>query len=81
MYQSVEVAVVASVQIDFKSNVHAIGTLISSNAASCFGKVSNGRDRDATVRIADIERINWTKNHENGTIITQMINLGNACFN
>jgi hypothetical protein len=73
--------VLESVQIELKSNLHSIGTIISLNAASCLGNVSNGRESDATVKIADNERINCTKNQENGTRITQIINLGNACFN
>ena len=44
-------------------------------------KVSNGKLRADTVKIADIDNRNCTKNQENGTIITQIINLGSACFN
>jgi len=44
------------------------------------GKVSKGKVNTDTVNIADIDNINWTKNQEKGTISTQIINFGNACF-
>jgi len=52
---------------------------ISLNASFPF-IVSNGSHNTATVTIADIHNINCTKNHENGTINTQITNLGKACF-
>ncbi len=36
--------------------------------------------RTHTVKIAERERINWTKNQENGTISIPTINLGIACL-
>ena len=43
-------------------------------------KVSYGSVRTQTVSIAEIESINCTKNHVNGTIITHTINFGSADF-
>jgi len=42
---------------------------------------SYGRLKTATVRNAEIDRINCTKNQVKGTIITHTTNLGRADFN
>lgn len=44
-------------------------------------KVSKGRVRTETVKIAEIDNINCIKNQETGTINTQITNFGKACFN
>jgi len=44
-------------------------------------RVSYGKLRTEIVKNAEIDSINCTKNHEKGTIITQITNLGSAFFN
>ena len=51
-----------------------------SESISYLCKVSLGSVNADIVSIAAIDRINCTKNHENGTIKIQIINFGNACF-
>ena len=60
--------------------LHILASFKSSKALFQF-IVSYGKFKTATVRIADIDSINCTKNQVKGTIITQITNFGNELFN